>query len=81
MAKHLPFRDIDPVETQEWLDALESVFREEGPERVAFLLGASHCPRSTVKRKLVGDVVTRFQKSCRLPPRGHCWYRSLEFTA
>ena len=39
MAKHLPFGDIDPLETQEWLDALASVSREEGPERVAFLLG------------------------------------------
>ncbi|MHA7840584.1 MAG: pyruvate dehydrogenase (acetyl-transferring), homodimeric type [Gammaproteobacteria bacterium] len=39
MAKHLPFGDIDPIETQEWLDALESVFREEGPERATFLLG------------------------------------------
>jgi pyruvate dehydrogenase E1 component len=30
--------DIDPAETQEWLAALESVLREEGPERAQFLL-------------------------------------------
>ncbi len=31
-------QDIDPVETQEWLDSLESVLAEEGPERALFLL-------------------------------------------
>lgn len=32
------FNDIDPIETQEWLDALSSVLREEGAERAHFLL-------------------------------------------
>ena len=31
-------QDIDPLETQEWLEALASVFREEGPERAHFLM-------------------------------------------
>ncbi|MCK5892968.1 MAG: pyruvate dehydrogenase (acetyl-transferring), homodimeric type [Endozoicomonadaceae bacterium] len=31
-------RDIDPIETQEWLDALESVLETEGEDRVHFLL-------------------------------------------
>jgi len=30
--------DIDPIETQEWLDALASVMREEGTDRAQFLL-------------------------------------------
>jgi pyruvate dehydrogenase E1 component len=30
--------DYDPQETQEWLDALESVFENEGSERVHFIL-------------------------------------------
>ena len=30
--------DIDPLETQEWLDALESVFEHEGVDRAHFLL-------------------------------------------
>lgn len=30
--------DIDPIETQEWLDALESTLKNEGPERAHFLL-------------------------------------------
>ena len=31
--------DIDPIETQEWLDALSSVLENEGSERAHFLLG------------------------------------------
>ena len=31
--------DYDPQETQEWLDALESVLENEGAERAHFLLG------------------------------------------
>jgi pyruvate dehydrogenase E1 component len=30
--------DQDPVETREWLDALETVIQREGPERAHFLL-------------------------------------------
>ncbi len=30
--------DIDPVETQEWLESMDSVLRVEGPERAHFLL-------------------------------------------
>lgn len=32
------FTDIDPQETQEWMDALESVLKNEGAERAHFLL-------------------------------------------
>src|SRR3954463_16584144 len=31
-------RDIDPAETQEWLDSLEGVIEVEGQDRAAFLL-------------------------------------------
>ena len=30
--------DTDPVETQEWLEAYESVLRHEGADRAAYLL-------------------------------------------
>ncbi len=30
--------DVDPVETSEWLEALASLLREEGPERAHFIL-------------------------------------------
>jgi pyruvate dehydrogenase E1 component len=31
--------DQDPTETQEWLDALDAVVKNEGPERAGYLLG------------------------------------------
>lgn len=31
-------QDVDPVETSEWLDALDSLVREEGPERAGYIL-------------------------------------------
>jgi len=34
------FDDVDPAETREWLEALESVVEREGPERAAWLLDA-----------------------------------------
>ncbi|MDB5867095.1 MAG: 2-oxo-acid dehydrogenase component, homodimeric type, partial [Betaproteobacteria bacterium] len=30
--------DVDPQETREWLEALESVLEREGPDRAHFLL-------------------------------------------
>lgn len=30
--------DLDPIETREWLDALQAVLFNDGPERAAFLL-------------------------------------------
>ena len=33
-------RDVDPAETAEWLEALDSVLREEGPERAQQLIEA-----------------------------------------
>ncbi len=35
---HDRHNDIDPIETKEWLDAFESVVKEEGSDRAAFLL-------------------------------------------
>ncbi|MDU7558033.1 MAG: hypothetical protein E7K65_09265, partial [Pseudomonas sp.] len=31
-------QDLDPVETQEWLDALESVLDKEGEDRAHYLM-------------------------------------------
>jgi hypothetical protein len=38
MSHQLDELDIDPVETQEWIDALEAVIENEGVERAHFLL-------------------------------------------
>jgi pyruvate dehydrogenase E1 component len=41
-------RDIDPAETREWLESIDSVLREHGPERAHFLLDSliDHARRS-----------------------------------
>src|SRR5690348_6778262 len=31
-------QDVDPLETREWVDSLESVLEVEGPERAHFIL-------------------------------------------
>ena len=38
MADTLTFADIDPIETEEWLEALSSVIEREGHERAHFLI-------------------------------------------
>jgi pyruvate dehydrogenase E1 component len=38
MTPKSPFEDIDPIETQEWLESIDSVLRAQGPERAHFLL-------------------------------------------
>ncbi|CBL44352.1 Pyruvate dehydrogenase E1 component [gamma proteobacterium HdN1] len=38
MAQNRFYNDPDPTETQEWLDALQSVFDSEGPDRARYLL-------------------------------------------
>ena len=40
MQKRSFFDDVDPAETREWREALESVVEREGPERAAWLLDA-----------------------------------------
>ena len=53
----LPNIDIDSLETQEWLESMESVLENEGPERAHFLLeklidrarrGGTHLPLSLI---------------------------------
>ena len=38
MANHNDFQDIDVLETQEWLDALEGVLKHEGQEKARYLV-------------------------------------------
>jgi pyruvate dehydrogenase E1 component len=38
MTQRSPFEDIDPIETQEWLESIDSVMRAQGPQRAHFLL-------------------------------------------
>ena len=38
MTQQSPYEDIDPTETQEWLESIESVMHAQGPARAHFLL-------------------------------------------
>ena len=38
MTQPSPFEDIDPIETQEWLESIDSVMRAQGAQRAHFLL-------------------------------------------
>ena len=38
MSKFSRYDDIDPVETSEWLESIDSVLKQHGPERAHFLL-------------------------------------------
>ncbi len=38
MSSFNPFDDIDPIETTEWLESIDSVLSHQGPERAHFLL-------------------------------------------
>jgi len=38
MSRFNPFDDIDPIETREWLESIDSVLGQHGPERAHFLL-------------------------------------------
>jgi len=38
MTQQSPYEDIDPIETQDWLESIDSVMRARGPQRAHFLL-------------------------------------------
>ena len=46
MSKFNPFDDIDPIETTEWLESIDSVLAQHGPERAHFLLNQMIVPGS-----------------------------------
>lgn len=58
--------DIDPIETQEWLDALASVVREEGNERAQFLLKRLSDEVSHTGDQVPFAINTPFRNSIRL---------------
>ncbi|MDP9427521.1 MAG: hypothetical protein M3Q47_00945 [Actinomycetota bacterium] len=53
-------QDLDPVETQEWLDALDSVLEFDGSDRTGFLLDellkggtAQRCPGAVLRARRI----------------------------
>ena len=62
--------DIDPIETQEWLDALESVVKNEGAERARYILSklgerarqAGAAPDNTLTSPYVNTILPKDEK-------------------
>ena len=38
MTEQSPYEDIDPIETQEWLESIDSLLKAQGPQRAHFIL-------------------------------------------
>ena len=49
--------DVDPLETREWLEALEAVIAREGPERAHFLLEELIAPGIAAARGFFRSIV------------------------
>ncbi|WP_371228942.1 pyruvate dehydrogenase (acetyl-transferring), homodimeric type [Pseudomonas sp. QE6] len=60
--------DIDPVETQEWLDALESVLEKEGEERARYLMTRLGELASRTGTQLPYAITTPYRNTI---PAGH----------
>ena len=55
--------DIDPIETREWLDALQSVFANDGSERGAFLLQQLLNKANAEGVKLTSSIYTPYRNT------------------
>ena len=60
-----PIDDQDPIETQEWLDALESVAKNEGSERAKYLLAKLGEKASALGAAPTGGLTTPYCNSIR----------------
>ena len=55
--------DIDPIETQEWLDALQAVVTHDGDERAAFLIQELLNKVNAEGIKFAGSVNTPYKNT------------------
>lgn len=55
--------DLDPIETREWLDALQAVLINDGPERTAFLLQQLINRANTEGVKLTSSINTPYRNT------------------
>lgn len=62
----MAYTDEDPIETQEWLDALDSVVQSHGKERASFLLQQLGAHAVDRRVKLPPAIVTPFRNT--IPP-------------
>jgi len=56
-------KDIDPSETKEWVDALESVLREEGPERVQYILEQLNSEATKAGMSIPASITTSYRNT------------------
>jgi len=54
------YQDIDPVETEEWVDSLDEVIQRSGPERAAHLLEVLHAKAATAGVEPPGSLTTPY---------------------
>ncbi|WP_240775948.1 pyruvate dehydrogenase (acetyl-transferring), homodimeric type [Nitrincola schmidtii] len=55
--------DVDPIETQEWLDALESVAKNEGDDRARFILQKLGSKASDIGLGAAGSLTTHYRNT------------------
>jgi len=55
--------DVDPTETKEWVDALESVLREEGPERVQYILDRLNKEATKAGAPMPASITTSYRNT------------------
>jgi pyruvate dehydrogenase E1 component len=58
--------DIDPIETQEWLESLDSVLKSQGPQRAAYLLAKLSQHAVDSGTRLPTAITTPFRNT--IPP-------------
>ncbi len=55
--------DVDPIETQEWLDALESVAKNEGDDRARYILQKLGSKASDLGLGAAGSLTTHYRNT------------------
>jgi len=56
-------QDLDPSETKEWLDALDSIRRAQGDQRASFILDALHSHATENRIQLPQSVTTPYRNT------------------
>ena len=64
-------QDVDPFETQEWLDAFDSVCKAYGEDRATFLLDKLQAHASGQGIKLPSSVTTPYQHDYAAAGKAH----------
>jgi len=55
--------DLDPSETKEWLDALDSIRRAQGDDRASYILDALHSHATENRIQLPQSVTTPYRNT------------------